>query len=160
MKIFSIVGWSGSGKTRLIQELILNFKRKKLTIMAVKSAPEKYDLQPAGKDTQVYLASGCDEVCLLGSSEILRMQHVDNQQAGLALIQPLFSSFDLVLLEGISQLDVPLLEVFDSNRVPGLKFAGRQLTAHIGDKPLLDEVPYFERDDVEGIAVFLEGLYV
>ena len=73
MKMFSIVGWSGSGKTLLITRLIENFKARQRGVIAVKSTHAGYALQPEGKDTARFLAGRSREAYLVADGELLRM---------------------------------------------------------------------------------------
>jgi molybdopterin-guanine dinucleotide biosynthesis protein len=67
-----------------------------------------------------------------------------------------FADADVVLLEGFYLEGVPRIEVFDSRKHRSLKFPPAQLAAVVADRRLTESIPYFHKDDIEGIARFME----
>ena len=138
MKIFSIAGWSGSGKTMLITRLIESFKAKKRRVIAVKNAPDTYTLQPEAKDTAKFLRAGADEVFLIAKNELLRMSLINAPQDLLEDLKSRLHEDDIVLMEGLYQPGIPVIEVDDPSRPQALKFPLTKLAAMVstGNAPL------------------------
>jgi molybdopterin-guanine dinucleotide biosynthesis protein B len=159
MKIFSITGWSGSGKTTLMARLILHFKAKNKRVVAVKSAPDKYYLEPESKDTFKYLEAGAQTVYLAARNELLTMRHISTKEDVFAILQREVSadSCDLLLLEGLRRHDIPMIEVFDSSKSDGPKFPFKDLAAIVSDKPVTGEIPNFDIDNIKDISTFMEA---
>jgi molybdopterin-guanine dinucleotide biosynthesis protein B len=154
MKIFSIAGWSGSGKTLLITRLIEYFKGKKQRVIAVKKTHREYALQPEAKDTAKFLQAGADEVYLLSKGELLRMTALANEQVFLAGLKKILRENDIVLMEGLFQEGIPVIEVA-GGRQP-LKFPPAKLAAVISDQPGPAGPPSFHPDHIPSIADFME----
>lgn len=159
MKIFSIAGWSGSGKTLLITRLIENLKAKKRRVIAVKNAPDTYALQPEAKDSAKFLRAGADEVYLLAKDELLRMTTLDKAHDLLFVLKASLREDDIVLMEGFTDEDIPVIEVADDNGQQPLKFPPAKLAAVISARPGPAGPPRFHPDHIPAIAAFMEDYH-
>ena len=159
MKIFSIIGWSGSGKTLLITRLIENFKAGKRKVIAVKKAHRDYTLQPEAKDTARFLSAGADEVYLLAQNELLRMTALDKTQDLLSVLKAGLQENDIVLMEGFTDESIPVIEVADDDGRQALKFSPARLAAVISARPGPAGPPCFHPDHIPAIAAFMEDYH-
>ncbi len=157
MRIFSIVGWSGNGKTMLITRLIQDFKAKGRRVIAVKSTHGAYDLQPAGKDTARFLQAGAEEAYLLTDKEMLRMTTLASPDALLAELEARLAPDDIVLLEGLTRPGIPVIEVEDPEKKKPLKTRPEALAAVVGSgKSGMDGKAVFHAGDIAAIGRFME----
>jgi cardiolipin synthase len=62
MKIFGLVGWSGSGKTSLVVRLLPELSRRGLSVSTMKHAHHDFDIDKPGKDSHAHRAAGAAEV--------------------------------------------------------------------------------------------------
>jgi molybdopterin-guanine dinucleotide biosynthesis protein B len=159
MKMFTVGGWSGSGKTTLITRLIKQFKSKNMKVIAVKSTPHKYYLEPETTDTFRFLDSGADEVVLAAAKQVMTMKSITAKEEVFDIIENRRGDCDILLMEGLRREGVPLIEVFDSTRNNSLKFPIDSLCAIVSDKPVTREIPNFSRDDIRIISRFLEAYH-
>jgi molybdopterin-guanine dinucleotide biosynthesis protein B len=159
MKIFSIAGWSGSGKTLLITRLIENFKAKKQRVIAVKNAPDTYELQPEAKDSAKFLRAGADEVFLIAGNELLRMSRINAPQDLLEDLKSRLFEDDIVLMEGLYQPGIPVIEVDDASRPQAQKFPLDKLAAMVSAGKCVTGLPCFRPDQIAEICTFMEGYY-
>jgi len=156
MKIFSIAGWSGSGKTMLINRLIESFKAKKHRVIAIKNASDTYTLQPEAKDTAQFLRAGADEVFLIAKNELLRMSLINAPQDLLEDLKSRLHKDDIVLMEGLYQPGIPVIEVDDPSRPQALKFPLTKLAAMISAEKCSPGLPCFRPDQIAEICAFME----
>ena len=157
MKVFSIAGWSGSGKTTLITQLIGYFKQKNKKVIAVKRTPHKYYLEPESADTFKFLEAGAEEVCLVAKNEMMQIRQITDKTNVLTILKTQYQNCDFLLLEGLRQTDIPLIEVFDSGKNDTPKFPIETLCAVVSDKPITTIVPNFDRGDIKKISNFMEA---
>ncbi len=156
MKLFSFTGWSGSGKTTLISKLISELSGRGYKIMAVKKVPEKYDLEPEGKDSRVFFDSGAETVFLVASNQLLRMSRIDKPDDFFKIIKKEFNNFDFIFLEGLINSGVPVFEVYDSSVSPALKNDPDDITVLFGDKNKFNKIKYIDRNNIKKIADLIE----
>lgn len=156
MKIFSIVGWSGSGKTTLITRLIEDFTARGKGVIAVKSTHADYSVQPEGKDTARFLHAGAREAYLLAGSELLRMTLLASPAELIAELRQRLGAEDIVLLEGLTAPDIPIIEVQDPRGEMKLKTLPENLAALVTTTKNACPCPCFHPDEVAAIRAFME----
>lgn len=156
MKIFSITGWSGSGKTELITRLIKHCKDKNRKVVAVKNVPHKFYLEPESADTFKFLDAGADEVCLTAKHQLLTMRTLTGETDVVALLEQEYANCDFLLLEGLRKEGIPMIEVFNSTKNETSKIPIHNLCAVVSEKPVTDTVPHFHPDEIDKIFNFME----
>jgi molybdopterin-guanine dinucleotide biosynthesis adapter protein len=157
MKVFGFAGWSGGGKTTLIEQLVPRFTQAGLTVSLVKHAHHSFDLDQPGKDSYRHREAGCTEV-LLSSEKRWVIQHELRGEAEPPLEAHLLrlSPCDLILVEGYKHAAIPKLEVYrEGNGKPLLYPEDPHVIAIAADAPLPTELPQFALDAYDRIAAFI-----
>ncbi len=156
MKIFSIVGWSGSGKTSLITRLIGHFNARGRRVIAVKSTHAGYGVQPDGKDTARFLQAGAEEAYLLAGTELLRMTRLTDPDELLAELGSRLGQNDIVLMEGLTRPGIPVIEVESPQDGQAPKTGPEERAALVGISAGAAGRPRFHPDRIADIAAFME----
>ncbi|MCC7182725.1 MAG: molybdopterin-guanine dinucleotide biosynthesis protein B [Rhodocyclaceae bacterium] len=156
-RVFGFVGYSGSGKTTLIERLIARFAAQSLRVAAIKHCHHGFDIDRPGKDSYRYREAGSQEVLLVSGAR-WALLHELGQADEPAIAEQLtrLSDCDLVLVEGFKSTPIPKMEVFrtactDAPLYPWLP----GIVAVAGDAPPAAALPWFELDDLTGIADFV-----
>jgi molybdopterin-guanine dinucleotide biosynthesis protein B len=112
MKIFGFAGYSGAGKTTLIEQLIPRFVSRGLTVSLIKHTHHNFDLDRSGKDSYRHREAGATEVLLMCDQRWVLMHELRGRA------EPTFteqlanlSACDLLLVEGFKDTPIPKLEV-------------------------------------------------
>ena len=160
MKIVAVVGLSESGKTRLIIELIGEFKRRGLRTCAVKRCSHGFALDTEGKDTSDFSRAGADGVAMVSPEGWAALGTSPSVEAP-ALAARLFPDADVVLVEGGK--DVRALRKIEVLRagvseVPVSR--PEELLAVVSDAPVPDgvAVPVFKPAETAKICDLILGL--
>jgi molybdopterin-guanine dinucleotide biosynthesis protein B len=157
MRVFGFAGWSGSGMTTLIEQLIPRFVSLGLTVSLIKHAHHEFDVDQPGKDSYRHRAAGCQEV-LVSSAVRWAQMHELRGTPELSLAQAVrrLSDCDLVLVEGFKSAAIPKLEVYRA-RVgkPLLHPDDPHIVAIATDAPMAASLPRFDIGDIAGIAEFI-----
>ncbi len=114
---FGICGWSGSGKTSLIESVIPHLCNKGLKVAVIKHTDHEIQVDHPGKDSDRLFRSGAD-VFLKGSEEgLVRSREVAHSSLA-AVLSSLPLKYDLVLVEGHKNLPLPKVWLVDSAQNP------------------------------------------
>jgi molybdopterin-guanine dinucleotide biosynthesis protein MobB len=157
MKIIAVVGSSGSGKTRLIEGLVSEFRKRGSRPAVVKHCPHGFDRADEGKDSRRFLRAGAVAATLVGPgwTETLWRGGHSRDLAGAAA--GYFLEADLVLVEGGGR--APGLKKIEVRR-PGLpaKRVGPagDVVALVSETAVASDRPVFRPGQVARIARFIE----
>jgi molybdopterin-guanine dinucleotide biosynthesis protein B len=160
MKIFGFAGWSGRGKTTLIERLIPILARRAGKVSLVKHAHHESEIDQPGKDSFRHRQAGCSEV-LVSSSRRYALIHElrGEREQTLAQLVGRLSPCELVLVEGFKSFPIPKLEVWrPSVRKPLLYREDAAIRGIATDDPPAltgSALPVFLLDDVDEIATFV-----
>jgi molybdopterin-guanine dinucleotide biosynthesis protein B len=157
MKVFGFAGWSGSGKTVLIERVIPLLTARGLVVSLIKRAHHEFDVDVPGKDSYRHRSAGCSEV-LLSSS--VRWAHIhelrgESEQTLQQLVDRI-SPCDLLLVEGFKREAIPKIEIFRrANAKQALHPHDPHIVAIAADCRFDTALPQFDLDDASGIADFV-----
>lgn len=113
MKIIGISGWSGNGKTTLLDKLIPELKNRGLTISTLKHAHHRFDIDHEGKDSYRHRAAGAAEVMISSSNRwALIHEHRDQPEASFGELVAKITPVDILLVEGFKTEDFPKIEIW------------------------------------------------
>jgi len=157
MKIFGFAGYSGAGKTTLIEQLIPRFVMEGLRVSLIKHAHHGFDLDHPGKDSYRHREAGATEVFLVSNQRWVLLHELRGQpepplEEQLAHMSPC----DLVLVEGFKHTAIPKMEVHRvANGKPLIYPENFNIVALASDIRLESPLPWLDLDDVDGIAAFI-----
>jgi molybdopterin-guanine dinucleotide biosynthesis protein B len=112
MRIFGFAGWSGSGKTTVIERIVPIVRAENMSVSLIKHAHHDFDIDQPGKDSWRHRRAGCREVLITSSVRWALMHELQDEgeltlRATLARLSPC----DLVLVEGFKRAVIPKLEI-------------------------------------------------
>jgi molybdopterin-guanine dinucleotide biosynthesis protein B len=152
--IVTIVGKSGSGKTVLMEKLIAELKKRGYKVAAVKHAHTRVDMDTHGKDTWRFSQAGSDATVVASPERITVFKTASGEPSLEEAVRALGHGYDIVLAEGFKTSKAPKIEVHTGTGAP--IFKETELYAIVSDEKLKIKIPKFKRDDVTGIADFIE----
>lgn len=155
-RAIGIVGWSGVGKTTLIERLLPALAARGLRVSTVKHCHQALPLDTPGKDSWRHQQAGAVQTMLLSSSGTLIVQRTEDAAVPLEERLSALAEVDLVLVEGFRTYRFPRIEVWSpcADRPP-LATQDREIAAIVSDSHLEEDGrPVFKRDDIEAICGF------
>ncbi|MFC2013782.1 molybdopterin-guanine dinucleotide biosynthesis protein B [Chloroflexota bacterium] len=155
--IISMVGKSESGKTTLLESLIVELKQRGYKVAIIKHAREDIELDKQGKDTWRFSQSGCDVVAISSGRTLALMRKLERDFSPQALSRFIAWDYDLILTEGFKQSGTRKIEVHRKEQGEGLLSPAKQLLAVVTDEPLDVNVPQFSMEEVQGLADLIEN---
>jgi len=156
VNIFSFVGYSNSGKTRLIKRLVGNLSSRGYSVAVIKCCSGIFDLSPEGKDSQLFFAAGAEATAVLSADRWAIMSVNNSGMDIVGLVQKQFPEKGFILVEGGRQYSgTKKIGLLRKGVVEELSFPLEQLSAVIADIKCEIEKPVFHPDDIDKIIDFL-----
>lgn len=110
--VLAVVGWSGSGKTSLLEKLVAGLSDAGLRVNIVKHSHHDIALEPPRKDSARLRLAGAAEVMIASPYRIAIMRELRGQsEPPLAELLTRLSPADLTLVEGYKWETLPKIEV-------------------------------------------------
>jgi molybdopterin-guanine dinucleotide biosynthesis protein MobB len=156
LPVVAIVGNSGSGKTTVLEKLIVELKARGYRLAAVKHAGETVDLDLHGKDTWRFSQAGSPTTVISSPSKITVFKSIDHDPSLEETLMTIGEGYDLVLAEGFKKSKVPKIEIYRGTDGKDMVCAESDLSAVISDSKLPYKIPQFHPQDIRGIADFIE----
>jgi len=111
VKAVSFVAKSGTGKTTLLEKLIIELRSRGYRVGAFKAISHLFDIDRPGKDSYRMAAAGA-EATLICSAEKLAFVRTHSEQPDInELLSQYFSDVDIVLVEGHKRGSLPKIEI-------------------------------------------------
>jgi molybdopterin-guanine dinucleotide biosynthesis protein B len=157
MNVFGFTGYSGAGKTTLIERLVPLFNERGLRVSTIKHGREDIPFDAPGKDSARHSAAGAGQVLLVSGNRWM-LQKNDAQAAPLTLVEQLalLEPCDLVLVEGYKATRIPRICVHREATRKTFPFHELDALSAVASDVALDvPCPNFHLDDVGAIAGFI-----
>ena len=111
--VLGVVGWSGSGKTSLLEHLVARLAGQGLRVNVVKHSHHDIELEPPHKDSARLRMAGAAEVMIASPYRVAILRELRGaQEPSLAEHLARLAPSDLTLVEGYKWERLPKLEVF------------------------------------------------
>lgn len=162
MKVVGFSGFSGAGKTHLVEQLIPALKLRGLRVSVVKHAHHDFDIDHPGKDTYRHREAGAFEVVVASDRRLALMREFE-QPARLTvhhLLAELYDGVDWVLVEGFKHSNLLKIEVWRPEagkpaRYPEDEFIVAIATNAPSQLPMATLRPVLDLDAPDAVAQWL-----
>ena len=158
MKIFGLVGWSGSGKTELLIKLLPELKRRGLKVSTMKHTHHDVDIDIPGKDSYRHRQAGAEEVMVASSGRWSLVHELrDEPEPDMDFLIAQMKPVDLLLIEGFKRNSHPKMEVFRPSYGEPLIAAHDPTVVGVAcDEKIVGlGVPLIDLNDVGAVADFI-----
>jgi len=114
MKVIGFAGYSGAGKTALVEALVMLMRQHGLRVSVIKHAHHDFDVDREGKDSWRHRKAGAYEVLLASDRRMALMREYEQpaQPSVHDMLAQLDPSVDWVLVEGFKHGELPKIEVW------------------------------------------------
>ena len=164
MKVVGFAGYSGAGKTTLVERLIPAFRLKGLRVSVVKHAHHCFDIDHVGKDTYRHREAGAFEVVVASNQRLALMREFEQptQLTVHQLIAELYEGVDWVLVEGFKDSDLLKVEVWRAESGKPARYGHDDFIVAIATDspqklPRETQLDVLDLDDADSIVEWLTG---
>lgn len=155
----SFVAKSGTGKTTLLEKVIVQLKERGFRLGVIKHDAHRFEIDHPGKDSYRLAAAGADTMLISSPEKLAMVKKHQTPPPVEELIATYFQDVDIVLTEGFKKSGMPKLELHRQERSATLICRGEQhdptLIAVASDEPLDLDVPVLDLNDAAQVAQFL-----
>ncbi len=158
--ILCLVGKSDSGKTTLIEKLLVELKGRGYRVATIKHDTHSFDVDHPGKDSWRHREAGADAVVISSPKRVFVTRNLDAPLHLEQIRDEYLASYDLILAEGFKRSNERKIEVHRSARSDELicNPVDDKLVAVASDESWDIPVPVFHIDDANAIASFIENI--
>jgi molybdopterin-guanine dinucleotide biosynthesis protein B len=157
-KVIAVVGKAQSGKTRLIQRLIPELKKRGHSVAAIKHCGHGFIFDVEGKDSWQFMEAGSDGVAMVAPERLAVIRRKAGPKDFQAIARQYFKDIDIVLVEGGKTVKgLKKIEVLRKGQSEKVESSPEDLIAVISDFATSAEKPLFHPNQIGQIAKFLES---
>ena len=161
MKVVGFAGWSGAGKTTLVEGVIASLVRAGRTVSVVKHAHHDFDIDHPRKDSWRHRQAGAFEVVIASDLRLAKIREfaVEGRPSVHQLLAEL-AECDWALVEGFKRADLPKIEVWRAAvgkpvQYPDDPFIVAIATDSPQDLPQTTSLPVLDLGVPDAVAEFL-----
>ncbi|MFC1993460.1 molybdopterin-guanine dinucleotide biosynthesis protein B [Chloroflexota bacterium] len=154
--IISIVGKSKSGKTTLLESLIVELKQRGYKVAVIKHAGDNFEMDKKDKDSWRFTQAGSDVVAISSADKVAIIKQTENDLSPRELSRFIGWDYDLILTEGFKKSNALKIEVHRQTQGNELLCSAQELLAVVTDEPLDIDVPQVPGENVQELADLIE----
>ena len=164
IKAVSFVAKSGTGKTTLLEKVIVLLKERGYRVGVVKHDAHRFEIDHPGKDSYRFTAAGADTMLIVSSEKLAMVKRHEAAPSVEEILATYFGDVDLVITEGFKKGALPKVELHRQERSATLLCRGEQndptLIAVASDVPLELDVPVLDLNSPEAVTDFIEERFL
>ena len=158
--MLGFAAWSGTGKTTLVEQVILELRSRGLRVAVIKHDAHDFDIDHPGKDSHRFTQAG-SVMTILSSPH--KTAVIEQRPHSLWECAGWVRDADLILVEGYKWENIPRIGISRLATGKGLPEKPETYLAVVTDDPALENapVPVFGLADVKGLTdYFLSALHI
>lgn len=156
--LLAITGWSGTGKTTLLQQVIPLLNAHGIRVGLIKHTHHRMDIDTPGKDSYLLRKAGADQVIVASNQRWALMCETPEQPLNLTMLASRMdnSALELVLVEGFKDEPVPKIALWRREVKSEINdLIDEQTIAVATDEALEIDLPLLNINQPEKVADFI-----
>ena len=150
--VYSVVAYSGTGKTTMLEKLVAALKSRGVRVAVVKHDAHEFEIDREGKDSWRMSKAGADVVAIASSTKSAIMEY---RPVAFETIINRITDVDIIITEGYKTGVFPKIALRRAETGNDFAVPPEGCVAVMSDTPVKLDIPTFELDDIAGLADFL-----
>lgn len=152
--IYSFVAFSNTGKTTLLEKLVIELKARGLRLAVIKHDAHDFDIDHEGKDSWRFTKAGAD-VTIVASA--VKAAVIENRFVPIEELIERIRDVDLILTEGYKHGPWPKIALQRRENGKPLPVPPEECLAIVSDMPVDTKTPCLGFDEVGRLADLIEA---
>lgn len=157
--VIAIVGESQSGKTSLIEKLLVQLGERGYRVATIKHTMQPAQIDKAGKDSWRHIQAGSRATALVTPDKMAIIRPTTEIVPVEEVLRILGEEYDLVIAEGFKETNLPKIEVLRAGAEPHLEAIGH-VVALVTEEPIETKVRRFSPDEIVPLTNFIEQGFI
>ena len=150
--VYSVVAYSGTGKTTMLEKFVRELKMRGIRLAVVKHDAHEFEIDREGKDSWRMSNAGADVVAIASATKSAIME---NRPAPFETIIDRITNVDIIITEGYKTGAFPKIALRRAETGNDFAVPPEDCVAVMSDTAVDLEIPVFELDDISGLADFI-----
>lgn len=150
--IYSIVAYSGTGKTTFLEKLIPELKKRGLRVAVVKHDAHEFEIDREGKDSDRITKAGADITGLISAEKAVLME---NRPIDFEEMVRKIEKVDIILTEGFKHGNWPKIMLYREAAEKPMALDPKECIAVVSDVEIQGCEKRYPLDDAARVAEFL-----
>lgn len=154
--IVAFAGYSGAGKTTIIERLVCELKSRNKRVAVIKHDGHRFEIDHKGKDSWRFMQAGAD-ITMISSVE--KTAYIERRELSLWQLIDMVHDVDIILVEGYKNQNLPQIGI--ARKATGKYFTAdlNRFIALVTDiEDIETTLPCFAMDDTHGLTEFVMGI--
>lgn len=147
--VYSVVAFSNTGKTTMLEKLIPELKRRGFRVAVVKHDAHEFEIDHKGKDSWRMTQAGADVTVVASQTKAAVME---NRYVPLEELIGRIGDVDIILTEGYKHGPWPKIALMRSENGKPLPLSPEECLAVMSDVPIKTDTPCLGLDDIPKLA--------
>jgi molybdopterin-guanine dinucleotide biosynthesis protein B len=159
--IISIVGKSGSGKTKIVEALIKNFKQRGYRVGTIKHHSHgDFEIDIPGKDSWRHARAGSDLVVISSPVKLAMIKKMEKEASLDQIVNELMQEVDVVLTDGYNRERKPRVIIAQSKGDLELFSRDCEVIAVVCDGGIETKIPIFSFKEISNLTSLIENKFL
>ena len=147
--VYSVVAFSGTGKTTVLEKLIRIIKTRGLRVAVIKHDAHEFEIDREGKDSWRMTQAGADVTAVASATKAAIMQ---NRYIPIEELIGMISDVDVIITEGYKHGPWPKIALARQANGKPLPIPPEECFAVMTDFPVETTVPHLDLGNAEALA--------
>ena len=153
--VISFIGYSGSGKTVLLERVVRELKARGYRVAVIKHSHHNFAIDQPGKDSWRLAQAGSDAVIIAAPNKVALIESVDIEPTLSQILSLVIDKVDIVLTEGYKSSNTAKILVTGPAQQLDISYREEEILTTVSPRWTSTGEPQFDESDITMIIDLL-----